>query len=80
MSGVFYKGLILLFSLTLCVSVVAWSRSRQELQEVNVANVSLRKTLGELTIAIVAKDREIDRMAQFTLRRRGKVTHRRIQN
>jgi hypothetical protein len=64
MSGIFYKGLVVLFSLALSFSVATWLRARQELQAVTVANVSLRKTLGDLTIAMAEKDREIDRMAQ----------------
>jgi hypothetical protein len=64
MSGRFYKGLVVFFSLALSFSVAAWLKARQEVQAVTIANVSLRKTLGGLTIAIVAKDREIDRMAQ----------------
>ncbi len=65
MSAISYKGLILFFSLALCASVATWWKSRQELQVETDANASLRKTLGELTIAIAAKDREIDRMAQL---------------
>jgi hypothetical protein len=64
MSGIFYKGLVLFFSLALCASVATWIRARQELQVMRDANESLRRTLGELTIAIAGKDREIDRMAQ----------------
>ena len=64
MSGIFYKGLILFFGLALCVSVATWLRTRQELRVVTGANLSLRKTLGDLTVAIVARDREIDRMVQ----------------
>jgi hypothetical protein len=64
MSGIFQKGLILFFSLALSLSVAAWLRSRRELRAETDANVSLRKTLGEMTIAIAGKDREIDRIAQ----------------
>ena len=63
MSGLFYKGLVLSFSVALSLSVATWFRVRQELQAVRVANEFLRKTLGELTVAIVEKDREIDRLA-----------------
>jgi hypothetical protein len=41
----------------------AW-RDRQELQKVTAANDFLRKSLGEITIAITAKDKEIDRLQQ----------------
>ena len=64
MKGIFYKGLILFFSLALSLSVAAWLRSRQGLKVESAANESLRKTLGEMTIAIAAKDRQIDRLAQ----------------
>ena len=59
-----YKSLTLFISLALCMSVATWLRSWRELQAETAANASLRKTLGELTVAIAAKDREIDRMAQ----------------
>jgi hypothetical protein len=65
MSGIFYKGLFLFVSLALCASVTTWIRARQELRVVRDANESLRSTLGELTIAIAGKDREIDRLARF---------------
>jgi hypothetical protein len=65
MSGIFYKGLILFFSLALSLSVATWSRARRELQAVTAANEFLRKTLGDLTIAIAEKDRELDRLAGF---------------
>jgi hypothetical protein len=35
---------------------------RRELQAVTAANQFLKKTLGDMTIAITAKDREIDRL------------------
>lgn len=65
MSGIFYKGLTLFLALALALglSVATWLRARQELQAVTVANTSLRKTLGEMAIAIAEKDREIDRLA-----------------
>jgi len=43
------------------VSGVGWWRARQELQAVASANESLRKTLGDLTLAITEKDREMER-------------------
>lgn len=63
-NGMLYKGLVLLFALVLSLSMAAWLKSRQELQAVTAANGSLRKTLGDLTIAIAEKDREIDRLTQ----------------
>ena len=63
MSGKFYTGLTLFFALTLSLAVATWLRARQELQAVTVANTSLRKTLGEMAVAIAEKDREIDRLA-----------------
>jgi hypothetical protein len=59
-----YKSLALFISLALCMSVATWLRSWRELQAETAANVLLRKTLGELTVAIAAKDREIDRMTK----------------
>jgi hypothetical protein len=35
---------------------------RRELQTVTAANIFLKKTLGDMTIAITAKDGEIDRL------------------
>jgi hypothetical protein len=64
MKSIFYTGLILLFCVALSLSMAGWLKGRQELQAVTVANDSLRKTLGDLTIAIVNKDREIDRLTQ----------------
>ncbi len=64
MGGKFYKGLTLLFASALGLSVATWLSTRQELQAVTVANTSLRKTLGEMALAIAEKDREIDRLAE----------------
>ena len=63
MTGAFYRGLVLFFALALSLSVANWLRVRQELQAVTVANEFLRKTLGDLTVAIAEKEREIDRLA-----------------
>jgi hypothetical protein len=63
MRGIFYKGLTLFFALALGLSVATWLSARQKLQAVTVANTSLRKTLGEMAVAIAEKDREIDRLA-----------------
>jgi len=64
MIGIFHKGLILFFSLALILSAATWWKARQDLRAVTAANESLRKTLGELSIAITGKDRELDRLAQ----------------
>jgi hypothetical protein len=56
-------GLPVLFGLA-----VSWRESRElqgvrtELTSVTRANEFLKKTLGEMTIAITAKDKEIDRL------------------
>jgi len=59
-----FKGLTLCFALAAGLSVATWLRARQELQVVTVANLSLRKTLGEMSVAMAEKDREIDRLAE----------------
>jgi putative cell wall-binding protein len=64
MSEKVYKGLIVCFALALSISVPTWLRDRQELQVVTAANKSLRKTLGDMTIVIAEKDREVDRLMQ----------------
>lgn len=55
--------------LTLLLYLTVWWQARRELdavrrelQAVTAANVFLKKTLGEMTITITAKDREIDRL------------------
>jgi hypothetical protein len=63
MSGILYKGLTVFFALALGLSVATWLGARQQLQAVTVANTSLRKTLGEMAVAIAEKDREIDGLA-----------------
>jgi hypothetical protein len=55
-------AIVIGLALTLCIAT--WWNASQELQAVTVANESLRKTLGELTVAITEKDMEIDRLAQ----------------
>jgi hypothetical protein len=62
-NGLLYKWLVLFLAVVLSVSVTAWLRDRQELQTVTAANLSLRKMLGEMTIAMTEKDRQIDRLA-----------------
>ena len=60
----FRIGLILILGTALILSLIGSWRDRQELQKVTAANDFLRKSLGEMTIAITAKDREIDRLEQ----------------
>jgi hypothetical protein len=48
----------------LMLSMMSAWRDRQELQKVTAANDFLRKSLGEMTIAITAKEKEIDRLEQ----------------
>jgi hypothetical protein len=57
-------GLALIFSL----GAVCWKTrgdlqaARRELLALTTANDLLRKTLGDMTVAIAAKDKEIDRL------------------
>jgi hypothetical protein len=60
-----YRGLILFFSAALCLSITTWSGARRELRAVTAANESLRKTLGDLIVAMGERDREIERLAGF---------------
>jgi len=64
LKGVLYKGLVLILGVALSVSAGFWWSYRRELHIVNGANDSLRKTLGELTIAITDKDKQIDKLLQ----------------
>ena len=64
------KCLIMIVGLALIVPWGAWWKSQlalrsacRELRAVTRANESLRKALGDLTVVIVAKDREIDHLA-----------------
>jgi hypothetical protein len=50
--------------LTLMLALASSWRDRQELQKVTAANDFLRKSLGEMSIAITAKEKEIDRLEQ----------------
>jgi hypothetical protein len=54
--------LILVMGTGLILSVISSWRDRQELQKITAANDFLRKNLGEMTIAISSKDKEIDRL------------------
>ena len=56
-------GLSLIVSAVACVK--AWREvqgTQRELRAIGSANDFLRKTLGEMTVAIAAKDKEIDRL------------------
>jgi len=62
-----HKGIILILGLALiaCLAVFWKARrdlqaARQELQEVRMANEFLKMTLGDMTVAMTAKDRAID--------------------
>ena len=65
MSGIFHKGLILTLSVGISLALATWWRGRQELRAVTVANEGLRKTLGEMTVAITEKERQINRLSQM---------------
>jgi hypothetical protein len=56
--------LILVLGTALILSIISAWHDRQELQKITVANDFLRKSLGEMTVAITAKDKEIDRLEQ----------------
>lgn len=71
------RGLTLAAVLALLASLALWWQSRRqldsmrrELQAVTTANLFLRKTVGDMTVAIAAKDREIDRLGQSPCRQR----------
>ena len=55
-------GLVLIACLGLVLSLAAWWRARRELETVNRANEFLRETLGNMTIGIADKDRQIDQL------------------
>jgi len=64
-----YRYLTLIASLSLIFCVVTFLRDSRELQTVRrelllvtKANDLLKMTLGDMTVAITAKDREIDRL------------------
>ena len=46
----------------LILSIISAWHDRQELQKVTAANDFLRKSLGEMSIALTAKEKEIDRL------------------
>lgn len=61
---IFRIGLILASGTALLLSLGSSWKDRQELQKVTAANDFLRKSLGEMAIALTSKDKEIDRLEQ----------------
>ena len=64
-----HKGLILIVGLALISSSAFYLKTRRDLQAarrellaVTTANELLKNALGDITVAITAKDREIDRL------------------
>jgi hypothetical protein len=64
MSSTLYKALMLFVGLALIRAVGTWWRARQELRVVTEANAFVRKTLGDLTVAMAEKDREIGHLTK----------------
>ncbi|HUE05306.1 MAG TPA: hypothetical protein VMR62_37515 [Bryobacteraceae bacterium] len=65
------RGLALAAGLLLLVSLALWWQSRRELDSVrrelravSAANEFLKRTLGDMTIALTAKDKEMDRLGR----------------
>ena len=58
------RALVLVFALAMTIAAAGWWSGRRELQAMTAANDFLRKTLGDMTVTIAAKDREIDRLQQ----------------
>ena len=63
------RALALAAGLALLASLAVWWHTRRELnavrrelQAVSAANLFLKKTLGDMTVAITAKEKEIDRL------------------
>ncbi len=58
--------LTVILGVALIASLIMWRKTQRDLQQqlhaVTEANNTLRGTLGELTVAITKKDREIDRL------------------
>jgi hypothetical protein len=65
-SGVIYKGLILVLTLALGVSVTLSVSARQEMRAMAASNLTLRKTLGDMSIAITDREKDIDRLSSFS--------------
>jgi len=65
------RALALAAALALLASLAIWRHTRRELdavrrelQAVGAANLFLKKTLGDMTVAITAKEKEIDHLEQ----------------
>jgi hypothetical protein len=56
--------LILILGSALMLSLIFARRDRQELEKVTAANDFLRKDMGEMTLAMSAKQKEIDRLQE----------------
>lgn len=54
--------LLLIACLALMLSLINWWQTRRELQAVTEANEVLRKTLGQMTVGMADKDRQIDQL------------------
>ena len=65
-----YKILVLIGGLALISLAFSWNArrelqsARRDLAAVTTANEFLKRTLGDMTVAITAKDREIERLKQ----------------
>src|SRR5215813_12053949 len=61
-----HTALTVTLSMGLLVSLIIWQKTQRELQQqlrtMTYANGVLRGTLGDLTVAIAEKDKEIDRL------------------
>ena len=73
-------GVLLFAVLAIGASLAAWwnarrddQSARRELTSVTRANEFLKKTLGEMTLAITARDREIDLLRHSTCEGRPRI-------
>lgn len=57
-------AVVLALCLALAFSVATSWRDRQKLQAITAANQFVRKTLGEMMVAMADKDKEIDRLSK----------------
>jgi hypothetical protein len=55
-------ALIVVLGSGLILSLMSSWRDRQELQKITAANNILRENLGEMSVALATKDKEIDRV------------------
>ena len=61
-----FGGVVLTLLVALGAALTDARRTREEMQSVISANMSLRNTLGEMAKAITDKTREIDRLSRVT--------------